>query len=235
VIGPHDATSGATSSITSQGLMKQLSLGLVAAAALAGCAGNPSAPPAAQPTAAAPAPTAGTSAAAPAPAPASTKMIKAAMEESARLPAPSAALSAYGKFEIKPVAMSDAIRREAGKVQAAQQLDATVRARLEPLLAEWTAGSRSSKTLVIQPRVESIRIIGGANRFFAGALAGDSHIDMELELKDAATGVVLAKPRVNRSSNAMAGGWSVGATDRNLPNYMAEIWRQYLSDSYKKQ
>lgn len=58
---------------------------------------------------------------------------------------------------------------------------------------------------------------------------------MDLELKDAATGTVIAKPRVSRSSNAMASGWSVGATDRNLPNYMAEIWRQYLSDSYKKQ
>lgn len=162
-------------------------------------------------------------------------MIKTAMEESARLPAPSTALSAYGKFELKPIVMSDAVQREAGKVQAAQQLDATVRARVEPLLAEWAANGRGGKTLVIQPRVESIRIIGGANRFFAGALAGDSHIDMDLELKDAATGTVIAKPRVSRSSNAMAGGWSVGATDRNLPNYMAEMWRQYLSDSYKKQ
>jgi ABC-type phosphate transport system substrate-binding protein len=212
--------------------MKQLSLGLIAAAALAGCASNSGAPATqpAQPTSPAPA-TAGTAA----PAPASAKMIKTAMEESARLPAPSTALSAYGKFELKPMVMSDAVQREAGKVQAAQQLDATVRARVEPLLAEWAANGRGGKTLVIQPRVESIRIIGGANRFFAGALAGDSHIDMDLELKDAATGMVIAKPRVSRSSNAMAGGWSVGATDRNLPNYMAEIWRQYLSDSYKKQ
>lgn len=215
--------------------MKQLSLGLIAAAALAGCASNPEAPSAATPAApaAAPAP-ASTTAAAPTPALANAKMAKTAMEESARLPAPSVALSAYGKFELKPMVMSDAVQREAGKVQAAQQLDATVRARLEPLLAEWGNG-RGGKTLVIQPRVESIRIIGGANRFFAGALAGDSHIDMDLELKDAATGAVIAKPRVTRSSNAMAGGWSIGATDRNLPNYMAEIWRQYLSDNYKKQ
>lgn len=213
--------------------MKHLSLGLIAVAALAGCASNPEAPPTSKPAAAtgaaSPAP-----AAAPAAAP-TAKMNKAAMEESAKLAAPSVALSAYGKFEIRPVVLSDAVQRESAKVLAAQQLDATVRSRLEPLLAEWAASGRGGKTLVIQPRVESIRIIGGANRFFAGAFAGDSHIDMGLELTDAATGAVIAKPRVMRSSTAMAGGWSIGATDRNLPNYMAEIWRQYLSDSYKKQ
>jgi hypothetical protein len=214
--------------------MKHLSLGLIAAAALAGCASNPDAPPAAKTAAPATAP-APAAAPAPAPAPANARMAKTAVDESARLPAPSVALSSYGKFELKPIQLSDAVQRESNKVLAAQQLDATVRSRLEPLLAEWAAGGRGGKTLVIQPRVESIRIIGGANRFFAGALAGDSHIDMDLELKDATTGAVIAKPRVHRSSNAMAGGWSVGATDRNLPNYMAEIWRQYLSDNYKKQ
>ena len=76
-------------------------------------------------------------------------------------------------------------------------------------------------------------MIGGANRFFAGAFAGDSSIDMDLELKEAATGTVIAKPRIVRNANAMAGAWSVGATDRNLMDYIADIATQYLQDNHK--
>src|SRR5437899_8183895 len=42
------------------------------------------------------------------------------------------------------------------------------------------------------------RMIGGANRFFAGAWAGESSIQMDLELSDAATGAVVARPRIVR-------------------------------------
>ena len=56
---------------------------------------------------------------------------------------------------------------------------------------------------------------------------------MDLELKEAATGTVIAKPRIVRNANAMAGAWSVGATDRNLMDYIADIATQYLQDNRK--
>ena len=125
-----------------------------------------------------------------------------------------------------------------GEIEAAlDEWLATVQARMQPLLAQWNAQGANSvaagRTLIVQPRAIKIRMIGGANRFFAGAFAGDSSIDMDLELKEAATGTVIAKPRIVRNANAMAGAWSVGATDRNLMDYIADIATQYLQDNRK--
>jgi hypothetical protein len=182
--------------------MKRLALSLFVVAAMAGCASNPS------------------------------NRAQVATQESARLPAPSAPLAGYASFELKRMAWNDDIARDASKVQMSQELDTRVQARLQPLLSDWNArGAKSGKALIVQPRVVGMRVVGGATRFWAGAFAGDSSIDMELELRDAASGAVIAKPRVTRSANAMAGAWSIGASDRNLLDYIADISHQYLVDN----
>jgi len=187
--------------------MKPLLILVVAVAALAGCATDPG------------------------------RRAKVAQEESARLGAPTTPLSSYGTFELKPMEMAPEVANDSAKAAVAKDLEARVQARVQPLLAQWNAQGASSaavgRTLIVQPRAMKIRMIGGANRFFAGALAGDSSIDMDLELKDAATGTVIAKPRIIRNANAMAGAWSVGATDRNLIDYIADIATQYLQDNRK--
>jgi hypothetical protein len=61
-------------------------------------------------------------------------------------------------------------------------------------------------------------------------LAGESSIAMDLELRDATTGALVANPSIARSADAFAGGWSVGATDQNLLSYIADIASQYLQD-----
>ena len=106
--------------------------------------------------------------------------------------------------------------------------------RRHPTEVSATGASRSAAgRLIVQPRAIKIRLIGGATRFFAGAWAGESSIQMDLELSDASTGAVIARPRISRNSGAMAGAWSVGATDRNLLDYIAEIAAQYLEDHRK--
>jgi len=162
---------------------------------------------------------------------------RVASEESARLPAPTTPLTSYGKFELKAMELGPEIVRDSGKVSVAKDLEAKVQARVQPLLTEWNAQGVNSavadKTLIIHPRAMKIQVFSGATRFFAGALAGDSSVDMDLQLKDAATGAVIAQPRIVRSANAMAGAWSVGTTDRNLLEYIADITYQYLRDHRK--
>jgi hypothetical protein len=187
--------------------MKPLLILVVAVAALAGCATDPG------------------------------RRAKVAQEESARLAAPTTPLSSYGTFELKPMEMAPEVANDSAKAAVAKDLEARMQARMQPLLAQWTAQDANSaaagRTLIVQPRVIKIRIIGGATRWFAGAFAGDSSINMDLELKDAATGTVIAKPRIVRNANAVAGTWSVGATDRNLLGYIADIATQYLQDNRK--
>ena len=187
--------------------MKRLLILIVAVAALAGCATDPG------------------------------RRARVAQEESARLVAPTTPLSSYGTFELKPMEMAPEVANDSAKAAVAKDLEARVQARMQPLLAQWNAQGANSvaagRTLIVQPRAIKIRMIGGANRFFAGAFAGDSSIDMDLELKEAATGTVIAKPRIVRNANAIAGTWSVGATDRNLLDYIADIATQYLQDNHK--
>jgi len=187
--------------------MKHLLIPVVAVALVVGCASDPA------------------------------RRTKAAMEESARLAAPVTPLSSYGKFDLKPMEMAPEVANDAAKAAVAKDLEARVQARVQPLLAQWNAQAANSpaasKALIVRPRAIKIRMIGGANRFFAGAFAGDSSVDMDLELQDAATGAVIAKPRIARTANAMAGAWSVGATDRNLLEYIADIASQYLQDHRK--
>jgi hypothetical protein len=187
--------------------MKHLLIPVIVVAVLAGCASDPG------------------------------RRTRIAAEESARLSAPTTPLSSYGKFELKPMAMGPEVVNDPSKVAVAKDLGARVQARIQPVLAQWNAQTSNSaaagKTLIVQPRAMRIQVFSGATRFFAGAIAGDSSIDMDLELKDAATGKVVASPRIIRSASAMAGAWSVGATDRNLMEYVADIATQYLQTHRK--
>jgi len=187
--------------------MKHLLIPIVAVAVLAGCASDPA------------------------------KRAMVATEESGRLTAPTTPLSSYGRFELKPMEMGPEVANDATKAAAVKDLEARVQARVQPLLAQWNAqganSAAASRTLIVQPRVMKLRIVGGGTRFFTGGFAGESSVDMDLELKDAATGTVIAKPRIVRSASAMGGAFSIGATDRNLLDYIADIAGQYLQDHRK--
>jgi hypothetical protein len=169
--------------------------------------------------------------------PPSNRMLAVAKQESSRLADPSQPLSAFSNWELKPMELSAVTSERQEKVEVAKQLDERLRGRLLPLIEEWKAdrnSPRTAGTLLIQPKLQALRIVSGGARFWVGAWSGDSLVDMNLELTDGTTGTIIANPRISRTASAMGGGWSVGATDRNLLNYIAEIAHQYLVDNYKK-
>ena len=155
-------------------------------------------------------------------------------DEASRMAAPSEKLSNFARYELAPMAMSEEVSGDRGKAAEANRLEGLLKARLSPLLNEWSAAgsSRNGGTLQIQPEVRGLRVVSGGARFWVGAMAGDSHIDMGLRLTDQKTGKEIANPTVSRSSSGTGGGWSVGATDRNLATYIVDIAYQYLVDQY---
>jgi uncharacterized protein YceK len=166
-----------------------------------------------------------------------SRLEEAAKNESSRLGAPSQPLSAFSDFELKPMELSAGVAERKEKAEVAKQLEDKLRTRLLPLLEEWKAdktGPRTAGTLVIQPKLQSLRIVSGGARFMIGGLSGDSVVDMNLELVDGKTGTVIANPRISRTASGIGGAWTVGGTDRNLLNYIVEIAHQYLVDNYKK-
>lgn len=166
-----------------------------------------------------------------------SRLAAVSKEEASRLAAPSRPLSAFGGFELKPMELSAGISERKEKVQIAGQLESKLRTKLLPLLKDWEATGDSPRTagvLLIQPKLVSLRVISGGARFWAGAWSGDSVIDMNLELTDRETGTIIANPRLFRTTGGTVGAWSVGATDRNLLDYIVEIAHQYLVHNYKE-
>jgi len=130
--------------------------------------------------------------------------------------------------------MSAALKAESGKVKQVKLLEEKLRAKLLPLFEEWgNGGNGTERKLLVQPSVVHLRIISGGARFWGGALAGESHIDMDLKLVDAGSGEVVGAPRINKASGAFGGAWSVGASDRNLLDYIVAISQKYLVANYQ--
>lgn len=157
-----------------------------------------------------------------------------AQVESARLAKPDKPLSSFANYELKPMALSAEVMEKADKVEESGILEAKIQEKLQPLFSEWAAagGTDRAGTLIVQPRLVKLRIVGGGARFFAGAFAGDSFIDLDLTLIDGTDNSVIANPRIMRNADAMGGAWSVGKTDDNLHDYVAYIVHQYMVDSY---
>jgi len=156
-----------------------------------------------------------------------------AVEESARLVKPSVPLSTFASYELKPMTFSPEVQEQPEKVKAGAVLEAKIENKVQPLFAEWSASAGSDRhgVLAVEPELARLRIVSGGARFWAGAFAGDSFIDLDLVLRDG-EGDVIAKPRITKQAGAMGGAWSVGQTDQNLFDYMAQIVYQYMVDSY---
>jgi hypothetical protein len=57
---------------------------------------------------------------------------------------------------------------------------------------------------------------------------------MDLILVEEKTGNKIGSARIDKSASGMKGGWSVGATDKALPDLIVDIAYQYLSQNYSK-
>jgi hypothetical protein len=149
---------------------------------------------------------------------------------------PSEPLSKFQNFELWDLQLATEVQEDTKKVKQAQALNYKLRSRLQPLLDTWHAsGSRAGRTLLIEPTVQQLRIVSGGARFWVGAMAGESVVDVDLKLVEKGTGREIGRTRIVRGSGAMAGGWSVGATDRNLLDYIVDICHEYLQQNYQRQ
>ncbi len=156
-----------------------------------------------------------------------------AQQEAARMAPPDRPLSEFRSFTLAPVALAPAVEADPKKVAQVDVLQEKLRVRLQPLLDEWNTTAPSGQgALFIEPTVQQLRIVSGGARFWGGAMAGESIVDLDLRFVERESGREHGRARIVRGSGAMAGGWSVGATDRNLLDYIADIAHEYLRESY---
>lgn len=162
------------------------------------------------------------------------KVQAVAESEAERLAPPSRPLSSYAEFELRPMTFSQEIMSQEGKRQEAREFEGNLVAKVSPLLDQWNAADNigTDGKLGIKVHVDGLRIVSGGNRFWAGAWAGNSFIDIDLQLIDENAGAAIAKVRIRRDADAMTGSWSVGKSDQNLDDYIVSIVHEYLADNY---
>jgi hypothetical protein len=88
--------------------------------------------------------------------------------------------------------------------------------------------------LIARAELTSLRIVGGAARFWAGAFAGKSDMRFQVTLLDATTGAVVTKSEVSEDTNAWGGAWTMGATDKSLPGEVGTKLAEFVVFGAKK-
>ncbi len=90
---------------------------------------------------------------------------------------------------------------------------------------------RGKDTLLVRADIVSLRIVGDTARFWGGAFAGSSGVELNLDLVDAASGRVVRREKMSTWNNAFAAAWSWGASDHSLLEDMGVILADYIAAS----
>ena len=150
-------------------------------------------------------------------------------------PAPNEAFNHFDHFDVKPISMTAPFAGQSANEAAVKKIQENLDLRLNAMLAGWnamTAKNTPPRTLLIEPRVVSIKFIGGGVRFFAGAFAGNSGVLIKVKFTDAASGQVIAEPEFYQHANAMGGAYSIGGTDNAMLVREANLIADYLNVNF---
>jgi len=90
--------------------------------------------------------------------------------------------------------------------------------------------SLKANTLVIKVNITNLRVVSGAARFWGGAFAGRSGINLDMQLIDKASGKVIRKEKKSSCNNAFAAAWTGGSSDHSLLQDMGKIMADYIVD-----
>ena len=149
--------------------------------------------------------------------------------EVARITPPSTKLSGFANDEIKPMTFGAEIQNGAGKLDYGEMLEGMLTSKLSPMLDDWVeCGGRRERDPGDRASAPGPVYCEWWSAILGGAWAGSSNINMTFKLTDKENDKVVAVPRIDQVADAMAGGGSSGATDRNLLNYVVDISYHYF-------
>ena len=84
------------------------------------------------------------------------------------------------------------------------------------------------RSLFVDMKVVDMRIAGTQARIWGGAFAGNSHMDVLLELRDADSEEVLHKKVLSTTNSAFGAAWTFGASDKSLPSDLGTLMGEYI-------
>ncbi len=158
--------------------------------------------------------------------------ISATAEEN---PPPAEPLSAFTRFEVKPITMGAPYTGQEANEKALVKIQENFDLRVNPLLASWNTrkdDAMQPRTLRIEPYLQDIKFVNATARVWAGAMAGSSAVVLRIRLIDAERNVEIAHPEFFQRAAAMGGAWTFGSTDNNMLVRITELASNYLMNNY---
>ena len=91
-----------------------------------------------------------------------------------------------------------------------------------------TKGQYSQNALLVKSKVLSLRVVSGSARFWFGAAAGTSDMNVTIKLVDEETGNVLREKVLSTANNPFGAVFTGGSSDASLPADMGRIVAAYI-------
>ncbi|MEX1994578.1 MAG: hypothetical protein WD929_07950 [Steroidobacteraceae bacterium] len=151
-------------------------------------------------------------------------------------PPPANALAGYDKYELAAIAMGAPYAGDKGKEAARQKIQDYMTVQTGLIVEQWNAdaaGNTRGQSLVIEPRIEKLKVVSGGARFWAGAMAGDSYVVMKFRFVEQPSGKLLAEPEFYQRAAAMSGAWTFGGQDKDMLHRIVGLANHYLRTNYE--
>jgi hypothetical protein len=130
---------------------------------------------------------------------------------------PASKLSGYGTVYLQKATIAPAYASHGANIKAVNKIDEHLAKQVHSIYSDVKVISKNADTrsevgksaLLISPYVEEIKWIGGAARFWVGAMAGSSAMNMRVTFTDIESGAVIAEPIFWASASAYSGPFGV--------------------------
>jgi hypothetical protein len=152
-----------------------------------------------------------------------------------RNPPPSEKFSAFGRFELQQVSLNSSYSGDDANMRASAKIQEYFNERVSPIIDGWnrtTPQEQQGRVMVIEPRIEHLKFIGGATRFWVGPIAGSSAVIMKVNYVDKASGKLLAEPEFFQRAAAWSGAFTVGGQDNAMLARIVTLVADYTSRNY---
>lgn len=151
-------------------------------------------------------------------------------------PAPAEKFSAFTRFELQRVSLDPAYTGQDANQRATARIQEYFDSRVSPILDKWNRAAPQgapARVLVIEPRIEHIKFIGGGARFWVGPIAGSSAVIMKVKYLDKASGRIVSDPEFFQRAAAWSGAFTVGGQDNAMLARIVTLVADYTSRNYQ--
>jgi hypothetical protein len=99
--------------------------------------------------------------------------------------------------------------------------------------AMTSADSKANpETLLVEPAIENLKKVNGAERFFVGPMAGSSAVLLRTRYRNGATNDVIAEPVFYAKASAWSGAWTIGVMDNVMLDRVVNQACDYARGNY---